>query len=443
MKKVKKFISILLSALILSVPSSVSAALLPFSDVPEYEWYYKAVVSAYEANLFAGTSPTAFSPEAPMTRAMFVQVLANKTKNFDKSNYLTSGFSDIPNGVWYTSAVEWANKNDLVSGTGNGKFSPEGYITREQMATIMYKYSAMTDNICSYTPSELDGFKDIKGISPWAQDAMAWAVTNEVMAGDDHAQLNPKASAKRCEVAQVFFNAKNVLAKDILKGSGTSKPSDGITIEQAKEIALKHAGRTAAQVTFTKSKLDWENSRRVYDIEFYADRIEYDYEIDAVSGEILSFDKDDHGSSSGGTVITLDEAKDIALKHAGFTASQVTFTNSRLDRDDGRQIYEIEFYADRTEYDYEIDAVSGKILSFEKDDHGSSSGGTVITLDEAKDIALKHAGFTASQVTFTKSKLDRDDGRQVYEIEFYVGRTEYDYEIDAVSGKIIEFDIDD
>ena len=236
--------------------------------------------------------------------------------------------------------------------------------------------------------------------------------------------------------------------------------SEGVTADQAKEIALNHAGLTADQVTFIRAQLEWDDGRQVYDVEFYdGSYTEYDYEIEVSTGTILSYDHDaDHynppatNTGSGTTSITADKAKEIALNHAGLTASQVTFVRAQLEWDDGRQVYDVEFYdGNYTEYDYEIDASSGTILSYDHDaDHynppatNTGSGTTTsISADKAKEIALNHAGLTAGQVTFIRAQLDWDDGRRVYDVEFYDSSyTEYDYEIDASSGAVLSYDFD-
>ena len=143
------------------------------------------------------------------------------------------------------------------------------------------------------------------------------------------------------------------------------------------------------------------------------------------------------------------KAKEIALKHAGLSSSQVTFVKVQLDYDDGRSEYEVEFYnsASRTEYDYEIDALTGKILSVDYDAEyytppSSGSTDSHIGLEKAKSLALSRAGLTASQVTFKKASLDWDDGRAVYEIEFISGNLEYEFEIDALTGSVLDYDRD-
>ena len=262
-------------------------------------------------------------------------------------------------------------------------------------------------------------------------------------------------------------------------------PSASITPDEAKQAALDHAQLTAEQVVFTQAKLDYDDGRAVYDIEFYSGNKEYDYEIDANSGKVLEFDYDieNFDISSVQVKLSLDEAKAVALKNAKLSENDVVFTKAKLDYDDGRAVYDIEFYSGNREYDYEIDANTGKILDRDIEykvsffsrivdffkNMFSGKSGTVstppaaadvtveatstasqekpaasnrITLEEAKKVALDDAKLTAADVTFTKAKLDYDDGRAVYDIEFYSGAKEYDYEIDAATGRILEKDID-
>ena len=262
-------------------------------------------------------------------------------------------------------------------------------------------------------------------------------------------------------------------------------PSASITPDEAKQAALDHAKLTAEQVIFTQAKLDYDDGRAVYDIEFYSGNKEYDYEIDANSGKVLEFDYDieNFDISSVQVKLSLDEAKAVALKNAKLSENDVVFTKAKLDYDDGRAVYDIEFYSGNKEYDYEIDANTGKILDRDIEykvsffsrivdffkNMFSGKSGTVstppaaadvtveatstasqekpaasnrITLEEAKKVALDDAKLTAADVTFTKAKLDYDDGRAVYDIEFYSGAKEYDYEIDAATGRILEKDID-
>ena len=153
-----------------------------------------------------------------------------------------------------------------------------------------------------------------------------------------------------------------------------------ISFDEAKQIALQHANLSDNQVTFIKVSQDYDDGINKYEIEFYYNNTEYDYEINAYSGEILKFDYDaeyynpsntisysNSQSSSTQNLISSDEAKNIALQHANLTDNQVTFIKVSQDYDDGIHIYEVEFHYNNREYNYDINAINGTILSYEQD----------------------------------------------------------------------------
>lgn len=262
-----------------------------------------------------------------------------------------------------------------------------------------------------------------------------------------------------------------------IKMTSNSATEDGqnISLDEAKLIVLTHAGLNENDVTFNEAKLEHDDGTAEYSIEFTAGNTKYEYEIGAVDGKILEFSSEvipesktqtqtevKSSVSSEPTVstaeqITLDEAKDIALKHSGFSENQVRFIKTELDYDDGTAEYEIEFTADDVKYEYNIGVADGKILEFSSEVMptqtqadvkpfalSETAGNTAerITLDEAKDIALKHSGFSENQVRFTKAELDYDDGTAEYEIEFAANGAEYEYKIKASTGQITESDVD-
>lgn len=141
-------------------------------------------------------------------------------------------------------------------------------------------------------------------------------------------------------------------------------------------------------------------------------------------------------------ILTVEEAKAKALADAKLTASQVTFTEAKLERDDGREIYDIEFYtADYKEYDYKIDAKTGAVLEMDYDAESftpPASSGT-ITMEKAKEIALAKVPG-AKEENIVKLELDRNDGRPVYEIEIIYNAMEYEMEISAADGTILKFE---
>ena len=171
-----------------------------------------------------------------------------------------------------------------------------------------------------------------------------------------------------------------------------------------------------------------------------------------------------------GSKITLDEAKKIALNHANLTSKEVSFINAEADMDNGVEFYDIEFYNNNKEYDYEISAADGKIIEYDYDVEGygestnvsnnnssntnkqnsnksntntnSNTSSNKISADKAKKIALNHANLTSNQVSYVQVEADFDDYTPSYDVEFYHNNVEYSYEINANNGNIISFEKD-
>ena len=240
-----------------------------------------------------------------------------------------------------------------------------------------------------------------------------------------------------------------------------------IGIDAAKTIALEAAGVSESAAVFSTAGLDRQNGTDYYAVDFTANGRTYAYDIDAVTGVIIDSSEDQSqpaqatdggasadGANSSGTssqstdgsaAITEDQAREIALADAGLTAEEVTFLKTKLDRDDGRLVYDVEFYnADYTEYDYEIDAADGTILSSDFDAEGYTApadSATAITADQAKEIALAEVpGATVDDIY--EFELDRDDGRLEYEGAIWYDGTEYEFTIDGYSGAIRSWEAD-
>ena len=141
--------------------------------------------------------------------------------------------------------------------------------------------------------------------------------------------------------------------------------------------------------------------------------------------------------------ISADKAKKIALGDAKLAEKDVTFVKVELELEDNRLVYDVEFYSGNVEYDYDIDAVSGAIVSADKDienyvipaQPSTEAKATEISVEKAKQIALSHAGVGSAR--FTKAKIDYENGVKVYEIEFKVGNMEYEYDINVLNGAIV------
>ena len=227
-----------------------------------------------------------------------------------------------------------------------------------------------------------------------------------------------------------------------------------ISLEDAKAIALEKIGKTAGQVTFLKEAFYEKQLVYLYDLEILTDTYKYGIEISALSGEILNFYPTKlNGGNQVNTIpdglITAEKAQEIAYADAGVKSSQAELKKCKLDEDDGEWLYEVEFRSGKNEYEYEIDAKTGKILSRDmeiRESSGATSGvavsSSLITDERALEIACSDAGVKSSQAELKKCKLDEDDGEWLYEVEFRSGKNEYEYEIDAKTGKILSRDME-
>ncbi|MCD7832645.1 MAG: PepSY domain-containing protein [Lachnospiraceae bacterium] len=283
-------------------------------------------------------------------------------------------------------------------------------------------------------------------------------------------------------------SSDNAAGSSISTGT-TISASTVIGVEAAQNFAFADAGVDPLSAESVFTEYDYDDGEFLYEVDFTVEDIEYEYQIQAYDGSILKKTIEYWGlkrtvsqQTDTPAAITLEEAKELALTDAALTDEElelVTFAKEKTEEDDGISIYDIEFYTDTTKYEYEISTLTGDILELtidyrftaqdlanltdtERDNTGStdtsssdntgssssdnatgSSSTSCISLDEAKSIALEYAGLSDSDVTFKKAKLDKEHGTMVYEIEFYQGRIEYECEINAVTGTVIEFEIDD
>ena len=148
------------------------------------------------------------------------------------------------------------------------------------------------------------------------------------------------------------------------------------------------------------------------------------------------------GTASQSAYIGSDAALSAALRHAGVSSSGATLLKSQFDYEDSRMVYEVEFLAGQTKYEYDIDASTGDVVAYQQETRPTqSASGTDIGSAAAQSAALSHAGFSQSQVTGLRAVPDFDDGIYSYEVEFWVGSTEYDYDIDGYTGGVISFQV--
>ena len=178
-----------------------------FPDVAEGAWYAPAVEFVAGRGLFQGTD-RGFEPQTTMTRAMLATVLFRLE---DAAASGTNPFPDVAEGTWYTDAVTWASSVGIVNGTDRG-FEPDAPVTREQIAAMLCRYAALL-GLDTTGRAGLDAFPDGGETSPWAAEAMAWAVSVGLFRGNADGTLNPGGNATRAEVAALLQRMVGLMVK--------------------------------------------------------------------------------------------------------------------------------------------------------------------------------------------------------------------------------------
>ncbi len=177
---------------------------ISFKDVKENDWFYEAVSYAVENGLMSGMSEDIFAPNTPLTREMLAVVLYNVEGQPEGTEANT--FTDVKGDMWYTEAILWANANGIVAGYDNGAYGVGDLITREQFATILYRYAQFKGYDTTQGGMAVREFSDYENISDYARPAMAWAVNAGIMGGMDDGTLMPQGKATRAEAANMLMN---------------------------------------------------------------------------------------------------------------------------------------------------------------------------------------------------------------------------------------------
>ena len=273
------------------------------------------------------------------------------------------------------------------------------------------------------------------------------------------------------EIALII--SSNNVSADFVTQTGTASDKAYIGEENARKKAYEHAGAAAGDVIKSEVKLDSEHGIMVYEVEFKTADMECEYEINACTGEVMDFEKEiinqktstgntakeaANQETSAGNFIGESAARKTALNHAGVKESDTDYVKSYIEYDDGKpEHYVVEFKVKNVQYEYEIDLYSATVLESHKEvdddddyhssgssDSSQSSGNTsYIGSEKALSIALKHAGLSESALTKKEIELDDEHGKKVYKVELKAGKAEYEYKIDAVSGDILEAEIDE
>ena len=266
-----------------------------------------------------------------------------------------------------------------------GAMSRKGYLDDQAQISVFVDgsdddfnrelYDEITEDLAHLAPDAVTQVGESATAQPDTQQP-AEQQTVEQPATEQPVTEQPSAEQTTEQPATDQTTEQPAAEQPITGQTGEQQPqqSASITEEQAKEIAASHAGVAVADLTFHSVSLEEDDGRRVYDVEFYSGSTEYDYEIDAATGDILSYDNDVENFSipqqqgtATGSYIGEDAAKAAALQRAGLTEDQVRWEKCELDEDDGRFSYELEFSSGQHEYECEVEAFTGEILNFEQD----------------------------------------------------------------------------
>ena len=247
------------------------------------------------------------------------------------------------------------------------------------------------------------------------------------------------------DLSKLNTNELNILANNSINKNeevstiGSASTSKYISIDMVKEIVFKHAKVENKNIVNLEIEYDYENGNMIYDVEFDYNNIEYDYEVDAVSGKILESEienknKDSNNNkNNSNTYLSKDKIKEIALKKAN--VSKYYDYDIEFKFKGGTPIYEVEFETDSAEYDIKINAKNGNIIKYEVKNKKVDTS-KFISKDKAKNIVLNDAKVTE----YYDYEIELDDNE--YEISFETREYEYEYKLDARTGKILEKDID-
>lgn len=211
MKKSTKIISLILALLLMItvLPLSANASKNDYTDIKKDDWFYDAVMYVQDKGIMAGTSLNTFSPHQKITRSNFVQLIYNwqNRPHFDLES-LKFKFDDVNPNDWFYVATMWVCSNGILSGHTTTSYKPNDYMTREEIALCMLRYSKFINIDEPYSSTKLRTFSDYKSVSPWAEDGMNWMTTLGVYKGDNKNCVNPQGLLSRAELAQIIYNIR-------------------------------------------------------------------------------------------------------------------------------------------------------------------------------------------------------------------------------------------
>lgn len=199
----KRVLAIMITvALFLSVLSASAA--YSFEDVKKNAWYRPAVSFCFDKNWFQGVSKRSFDPEGDVSRAMFAVVIYRMSGS--RNTYKNYSFHDVKAGKWYADGVEYCARNGIVNGYDKTTFAPNKAISRQEMMTMLYRFSQSQRMNLSVPKDALNGYEDAGKIASYAKTPIAWCVSRGIVEGTDYKTLLPRGKASRCQLAQIAMN---------------------------------------------------------------------------------------------------------------------------------------------------------------------------------------------------------------------------------------------
>ena len=250
-----------------------------------------------------------------------------------------------------------------------------------------------------------------------------------------------RVDASRGDFLKVTVNDQEISLEDIPRSEGRN-PDAYIGLEAAKAIALADASVTEADIRKFKYEMDYALGRYLYEIEFRTESAKYEYEIDALTGEIFKKDLNDKTvitpSVDTGAYIGTVAAEDAALAHAGIARENAIFDLTKWEMKKGSAVYDVEFVSGGVEYEYTVNALTAAIIRSKSKGETTGEKTKYIGEKRAKAAAFAHAGVSEDAVRSVSVDPDVKNGVTVYEIEFVSGGVEYEYEINALTGEIVK-----
>ena len=349
----KKLISLLIALIMLA--SSVPALAEGFSDVGAGRWSEASISYAVENGYMKGVGGGKFDPEGPLTRAMVATVLWRREG--EPKPAAPSGFKDIAAGEWYADAVAWAKETGVVKGITDKTFEPDGLITREQLATMLFRFSAGAP-VSVPERADLSPFADDEKVSDWAGEPLEWAVEAGLIKGTDGNRLAPDGNATREQFAAIIErydgSFRLVYREPVLRSHHTEKE---YPLVKDADFYVSTAGSDENDGSFGHPFRSWERAR---------DAVR---ELDKTGrgGVVVAFFAGEYGELS--LTLTAEDSgtEDCPVTYCAYGDGDVVFRNGTVIKEDAflpLTAAEKEKFPENSREDVYRAPLSGKVDSF-------------------------------------------------------------------------------